>query len=237
MVAQGLHKGRTRVVQGSLEVFGAWQLVEIVGYAKIVYLCNLMKRLFYLCFAVMLAGLLAGCGDGDYAPKPTAYLRLTYPPHAYHRFDTVGMPFVFEVADEATITLKKNTRTDKWLDLEYPNYRAVVFLTYKTMGSRDDLAKYIDESQEMLKTHYGIASGIDEQQLINDAGRVYASTFRLGGRSVASTYQFWATDSTHHFLHGSFYLDRTPNNDSLQPLITYIQDDLDHLLETLEWRK
>ena len=67
-----------------------------------------MKRLFYSVFLLLVMALtVAGCGGGDYAPKPTAYLRLSYPPHSYHRFDTVGMPFVFEVADGATLTLKK----------------------------------------------------------------------------------------------------------------------------------
>lgn len=182
--------------------------------------------------------MLAACGGGgDYTPKPTAYLRLSFPEHSYRVYDTLPLPMTFECADGAVIDWKKNTARDKWLDLLYPQYRGVVFLSYKAINGKDDLAKQVNDANELLKTHYGIASGIDEQIYVNDAARVYASTFRLGGRNVASTYQFWATDSSRHFLHGSFYLDRTPNNDSLQPLLQYIQEDLDHLLETLRWRE
>lgn len=194
-------------------------------------------KMRYILLSLVVACLVAACGDGHYAPKPTAYLRLTFPPHAYQSYDTLPLPFTFELSQQASVQWKKNERGDKWLDLEYPAYGGVVFISYKAMRDRRDLAKNIDDSYEMLKTHYGIASGIDEQVFCNADRRVYATTNRLGGKNVASTYQFWATDSLHHFLHGSFYLDRTPNNDSLQPLIQYIQTDLDHMIETLQWRE
>ncbi|MBR1793154.1 MAG: hypothetical protein IJ764_05890 [Bacteroidales bacterium] len=181
--------------------------------------------------------LMAACsGSGGYTPKPTAYLRLTLPQHSYQLYDTVALPFVFECAEGTTIEWKRNTSQDKWFDLIYPQYRGVIFISYKAMQSKADLSRQVNDANELLKAHYGIASGVDEQLYVNNEAQVYASTFRLSGRSVASTYQFWATDSIHHFIHGSFYLDRTPNNDSLQPLISYIQSDLDHFLESLRWR-
>ncbi len=164
-------------------------------------------------------------------------MRLTYPPHSYQTLDTAALPFTFEYANSATITFKKNTISDKWIDLEYPYYNGIVFLTYHRLDSHKDLVEHIDHSYEMIKTHFGIANGIDEQQFVRPEAHVYATTTRLSGKNVATTYQFWATDSVQHFLHGVFYLNQTPNNDSLQPLITYLQDDLDHLLETLRWNK
>ena len=65
---------------------------------------------------------------------------------------------------------------------------------------------------------------------------MHSTVWRLRGRNVASTYQFFATDSLHHFLRGALYINRTPNNDSLAPVLEYIQADLDHLIETLRWR-
>ena len=53
---------------------------------------------------------------------------------------------------------------------------------------------------------------------------------------MASTCQFWLTDSSRHFLRGALYLNHTPNNDSLAPVIDYIQTDIEHLVETLRWR-
>ena len=63
-----------------------------------------------------------------------------------------------------------------------------------------------------------------------------STTYHLKGQNVASTYQFWATDSTRHFLRGSLYIDCTPNNDSLAPVLTYIQEDINHLIESIRWR-
>ena len=58
----------------------------------------------------------------------------------------------------------------------------------------------------------------------------------ISGRNVATTYQFIATDSTAHFLHGEIIIDQTPNNDSLAPMLEYMQTDVDNLIKTLRWR-
>ena len=64
-----------------------------------------------------------------------------------------------------------------------------------------------------------------------------ATTYQLKGSKVASTYQFWVSDTTSHFLRGALFLDRTPNNDSLAPVLDYLQHDLRHLVESIRWRE
>ena len=94
----------------------------------------------------------------------------------------------------------------------------------------------MDTSYKFLETHFNYSSGIDEQQFVDPTHRIYGTTYRLKGQNVASTYQFWVTDSTRHFLRGSLYIDCTPNNDSLAPVLTYIQEDMNHLIESIRWR-
>jgi hypothetical protein len=48
---------------------------------------------------------------------------------------------------------------------------------------------------------------------------------------------FVTTDSTTNFLRGALYFNTATDNDSLQPIITYIRHDILHLLNTLKWRK
>ena len=210
--------------------------------------------------------LFAACGGGDYTPKPQAFLRIDMPEHDYWLVDTlpttidgqtmpsVVLPFLFEANDSAELTLKKprqvatfmadgSVKPDRlkydevWLDINYPRWNGVVFLTYKRLRNADDLRGQTDTSLRLLEGHYQFSSGVDERAYSDPDNRVYGTVYHLHGSKVASTYQFWVTDSARHFLRGAFYLNRTPNNDSLAPVIDYVQADIDHLIETLRWRQ
>ena len=194
-----------------------------------------MKRLFPLLIVVLT--LFYGCHPRiDYTPKPSAYLRFDFPAKSYAVFDTAALPFTFERATNSLVAMKKDTRQDKWVDITYPHYNGVEFLSYKPLRGPQDLASQIDTSYELLKMHFDHSTGVDESQFYNPSHHVFATTYLLKGSNVASTYQFWVTDSVNHFLRGSLYLDCTPNNDSLAPVLDYLRQDLNHLLETLEWR-
>jgi gliding motility-associated lipoprotein GldD len=119
----------------------------------------------------------------------------------------------------------------------YPQWDGVVFLTYKQLNGRDDLRGQIDTSSRMLEKHYQFTSGIDEQVFESEDHTVHAVRWHLKGSRVASTYQFYATDSVRHFLRGALYINHAPNNDSLAPALEYMQRDIDHLIETLRWRQ
>lgn len=182
--------------------------------------------------------LFIGCrGSSDDIPKPKAYLRFDFPPKVYSTYDTAALPFTFERASEAHCVMKKDLFRDKWVDVLYPTRKGVMFLTYKRMQGSRELAGQIDTSYELLKQHFNYSSGVEEEHFVNPASHVYATTYHLKGNNVASTFQFYATDSIHHFLRGSLYLDQTPDNDSLAPLLDYLQQDVVHLIETLQWRE
>ena len=208
---------------------------------------------------VAVATVLAGCGGGDFTPKPRAYLRIDMPEHDYwlvdslcsHPGDTLvfgtdtmiaitgsckTFPFTFEANTRAELRDKDAPKGEEWVDLLYPEWDGVVFLTYKRLHGADDLRGQTDTSSRLLEKHYQFTSGIDEQEYSNPEANVYGTVYRLRGSRVASTYQFWLTDRERHFLRGALYLNKVPNNDSLAPVIEYIQADLDHLVETLRWR-
>ena len=44
------------------------------------------------------------------------------------------------------------------------------------------------------------------------------------------------TDSTEHFLRGALYFNVEPNNDSLAPVLTFIEEDVRHLVNTFRWK-
>lgn len=205
------------------------------------------------------AAICTACGGGDYSPKPQAYLRIDMPEHSYWLVDSLRIhpgdtlvsgtdtmvaitgscktfPFTFEANECVELKEKGAPKGEEWLDLVYPQWDGVVFLTYKRLRSPADLRGQIDTSAHLLENHYQFASGIDEQVFENDDHTVHAVKWHLKGKNVASTYQFYATDSLHHFLRGALFVNHTPNNDSLAPLLEYMQRDIDHLIETLRWR-
>lgn len=197
-----------------------------------------VRKVSYVGMPLLIAALLlAACGGGnDYTPKPQAYLRIDLPRHVYAVYDTVALPFSFEMNKQAVVTWKKDTPEEQWVDVTYPKYKGYVFLTYKQMKGPKSLAEEVDISQRFLQTHYAHSTGIDENQFIDRGNHVYGTTYHLKGQNVACTYLFWATDSVRHFLRGSLYIDCTPNNDSLAPVLTYIQEDVNHLIESVRWR-
>lgn len=188
-----------------------------------------------ICFALA-AMLFAGCGGGDYTPKPQAYIRIDMPEHSYTVCDTAVLPFTFEVGDAVELNHKKNTAGEVWLDLNYPQWDGVVYLTYRRLHSPADLRGQIDTSSRYLEQHYQFASGVEEQGYSDPDNRVFGTVNYLRGNKVASTCQFWLTDSTRNYLRGALFLNRIPNNDSLAPVLNYIQEDIEHLVETLRWR-
>lgn len=218
-----------------------------------------MKTNKILTIMFLVSLLFVSCGGGDYSPKPQAYLRIDMPEHNYwlvdslcsHPGDTLvfgtdtmiaitgsckTFPFTFEANTRVELREKDAPKGEEWVDLLYPEWDGVVFLTYKRLSGPDDLRGQTDTSSRLLEKHYQFTSGIDEKLFEDTIRHVYATAWHLRGRNVASTYQFMATDRERHFLRGALFINRAPNNDSLAPVLEYIQTDLDHLIETLRWR-
>lgn len=221
-----------------------------------------MKKEIVLIVGLLLACMMVSCHNNDYTPKPQAYLRIDMPEHNYWLVDTLPtfkagdtimyggdtmvildgspymmFPFIFEANQCVELAEKDSPKGEVWLDIRYPQWDGVVFLSYKYLDTPDDLRGQTDTSLRLLESHYQFASGVEESHYDDAERHVHGTIFRLGGRRVASTYQFWVTDSAHHFLRGALYLNKAPNNDSLAPVINYIQTDIDHLIETLRWRQ
>jgi gliding motility-associated lipoprotein GldD len=85
--------------------------------------------------------------------------------------------------------------------------------------------------------HIGKATRIRELSFEDHENRVFGMIFDIQGSGVASMYQFYITDSLRHFVRGALYFNHVPNNDSLAPVIDFLKIDIDHLIETFQWRR
>lgn len=193
-----------------------------------------MKKLIFLFPVACL--LFCACGGDDYVPKPKAYIRIDMPQKDYQLYDTTALPFTFECPREAVVNWKQNDSRTKYFDILYPQYKGIINLTYKHFRSMDDFNSLVDTASRMLALHHSQSTGEKEMTLRDPDGKVYATIVKVGGKNAGSTYQFWLTDSTEHFLRGALFLNYTPNNDSLAPVIEYLQKDVDRIIETLKWR-
>lgn len=180
---------------------------------------------FGFTFAVLL--LLTGCKE-EIIPKPPGHLRLEYPLANYTQFQS-DCPFGFALNTKAIIKEKGDCN----YTITYPKMKATIFLTYKPV--QGNLEALLRDTQKLTYKHVIKADNILEQPYINAKQGVYGMFYRLGG-NAATNANFYVTDSTHHFLSGSMYFYAKPNFDSIMPAADYIKNDMQNLIETLQWK-
>lgn len=189
-----------------------------------------------VCLFAILILTFMGCGS-DPIPKPKGYLRLEYPEANYTKY-IKQLPFTFEknqISDTVKIKRIPNDPTSFGLNLEYSKLKGTIYLTYKTVNSKEQLTKFLKDAQNFTQEHTRKADEITEQVYENKERRVYGMFYEVGG-NAASQSQFYITDSIKHFLTGSLYFYAKPNYDSILPAAHYLQKDIKHIMETIEWK-
>ena len=193
-------------------------------------------RLFLLGFILTLFS----CGtsseeEKSFMPRPKGFPLIDIPVHQYQSVEN-GHPFSFDLSKEAVV--KKDTfaiSEPHWMYIYYPRWDAFIQLTYKSVGGdRKKLDKMIRDSYILASKHQMKANRIEDAILTTRDGRK-ATVIELEGE-VATPFQFFATDSTTHFLRGAVYLNTAMKNDSLSPVIRYLKEDAIHLIQTLRWK-
>jgi hypothetical protein len=64
---------------------------------------------------------------------------------------------------------------------------------------------------------------------------VHGVFFDIGG-NTATAKRFFVSDSVKHFLVGALYFDVAPNEDSLRIVNQFLQEDMQHLINTFQWK-
>lgn len=193
----------------------------------------MIQKLTYLLLGLLL---LNSCAE-DPVPKPKGYLRLEYPEATYKSYNK-QLPFSFErntLSDTVKIKTIPNDPSSFGLNLEYEKLKGTIYLTYKTIYNEEELTKFLKDAQNFTQEHTRKADEIVEQVYDNKERKVYGMFYEVGG-NAASQSQFYVTDSTKHFLTGSLYFYAKPNYDSILPAANYLQKDIKHIMETVEWK-
>lgn len=167
-------------------------------------------------------------------PKNRGFLRIDLPKETSYETYDASTPFQFESSEYASIHQSKKMGSNSWFNVDYAAWKGRIYLSYFQLNDTS-LNALIEDSRRFAYKHTVKASSIDEAMFSFESKQVYGILYDIGG-DVASSVQFYATDSSKHFLMGSLYFNCEPNRDSLDPVISYIRQDMLHLIETLEWK-
>jgi gliding motility-associated lipoprotein GldD len=198
-----------------------------------------MYRFIFSIFLPLFLLFVSGCKKGEddqtYIPKPKGYNRIELPAHDYRQL-AEQHPYTFQYSKFAVVEPDTFKLAEKdWIFINYPQFKANIQLTYKPLNNDPArLRAFIDDTYKLASKHQIRASSIQEQRVLSKSGRT-AILFKIEG-DVPSPYQFYTTDSTGHFLRGAIYFPTATKNDSLAPVIDYLQADMLQLLNTLKWR-
>lgn len=192
-----------------------------------------LKKAFHL--SLLLVGIISliACGS-DYFPKPRAYFRIDLPEKNYRHLDST-YPFSFDYPIYSSISQDKNSPHEKnWININFTDFKGSLHLSYKRVNG--NLVKYMEDSRTLAFKHIPKASAIDNRLIINKESKVFGLIYEISGSGAASPYQFFVTDSLNHFLRGALYFNIVPNNDSLAPVIDFLKQDIEHLIQSFEWK-
>ena len=185
--------------------------------------------------ALAIAFVVVSCDDNDsYLPKPRGYFRIDLPEKAYTKVDTIER-YSFECPQYAYITPDPFSPLEKnWANIEMPQFKGSIHLTHKDVNG--NLGEYLEDVHTMVTKHLQKANGVRDSLIFNEEHNVYGLFIEMDGKGVATPMQFYLTDSTKNFVRGALYFNFQPNNDSMQPVINFIREDIDHMINTFEWK-
>lgn len=181
---------------------------------------------------------LAAC-NSDYPYKPRGYYRIDFPEKSYRKFDRPGFPYTFEYpvygqVVQDSLFFEQQTENPYWINVDFPQFGSRIHLSYKDVRRHPFDSLVNDAFTLSYKQHTYKASAIEPEPFTTPNG-INGVYFILKG-NTATANQFFLTDSVRHFVRGALYFSATPNEDSLRPVNAFLKKDVEHLINTLQWR-
>jgi gliding motility-associated lipoprotein GldD len=187
---------------------------------------------FLLLVTVLITSIFSSC-EQPYSPKPRGYFRIDLPEKSYVEFDT-NFPYYFEKPVYALATKDPHSPDEKyWINLNFTPFNATLHISYKKVEG--NLITYLEDAHKLVTKHIPKADAISDSLIVDRDRNVFGLIYEIEGSGAASPCQFFLTDSISHFVRGALYFNVVPNNDSLEPVIDFITDDIEHLIDTFKW--
>jgi gliding motility-associated lipoprotein GldD len=193
----------------------------------------LKSKLFLYSVSFTITIVMVSCEEENNFPHPLGYYRIYLPKEREYKAYSGDCSYSFEHPNYSTIVVQDNCNNN----LYFPKFNATVYGTFLklTDSPNNDFFYHSEFSRKLAYKHRIKADRIEEETVFNDSINVYGVVYTIDG-NVASNYQFFLTDSNDNFYRGSLYFNIAPNTDSIKPVLNYIRDDINHLIETFSWK-
>lgn len=198
-----------------------------------------MSRIAFTFFSLLILSAFISCHT-EVTPKPTAYPRIVFPEKtSEYIYDYPGCPYTFMLPDYY-ITQRKTQFFDEditsncWLNIECSDLNATIYLSYKTLSPGQTLMRLVEEAYNLTYKHTNKADYIQPREIDNGNG-VVGLIYYVGG-DAASNIQFFITDTVSHFVRGALYIYSRPNADSLKPVVDFMVNDIEGILQSWRWK-
>jgi len=198
--------------------------------------CN-FKFILILAMVYGLLSVVSSC-NSPFTPKPKGYFQIPFPERKYQLFNQPDYPYSFEypvysnVVKDSTF-FGEATENPWWVNIEFPQFTGKIYISYKEIGP-NKFDKLLNDAFNLTNKHSQKAYSIDDSLIITP-NNVTGMFFNVGG-DVATSYQFFLTDSTRHFLRGALYFEASPNQDSISVVNNFVAEDMRHLINTFRWK-
>jgi len=165
-------------------------------------------------------------------PKPCAYYRIDLPEHQYEKF-TGYSDFSFDLSTYSKVEPEIDPVKGEWFNIHYPAFNAKIHCSYFPI-KQSQLNTFLEDNHKLVYRHAIKANDITQQTFSNPEKKIYGILYHLEG-NVATPLQFVITDSLSHFFRASLLFNTVPNQDSIAPVLNYIEEDVKQLIESFEW--
>lgn len=199
----------------------------------------IMRRIASIFLALVIVCAFVACNT-SVTPRPTAYPRIIFPEKTTEfRCDYPGCPYTFVLPGYYTTQRKtqffdEDISNDCWLNVECTALNATIYLSYKTLSPGQTLLRLVEEAYNLTYKHTGKADYIQPREIDNGHGGV-GLIYYVGGEA-ASNIQFFITDTVSNFVRGALYIYSRPNADSLKPVVDFLVDDIEGILQSWRWK-
>lgn len=193
-----------------------------------------MKRHVVFCIFILLMAL-NSCTSNNYSPKPRGYFNIELPPKAYGHFDE-SCPFTFDYPVYAKMLPDRSADTRPcWYNLTFAQFNARLHLTYYDISSKSEYYGLIEDARTLAFKHTVKANAIDQKVINYPEKKLYGIYYAIEG-NTASSVQFFLTDSVRHYFRAALYFNERPQYDSIQPVVSFIKEDLNRMIDTFKWK-
>lgn len=192
-------------------------------------------KIIFPCLIFTVVMTLISCQNTDYSPKPRGFYRIEFPAKSYKEIKT-GCPFTFEMPTYSVLSDDHSKQANPcWKNIDFPQFNARLHISYSEITPTSTLEQLTEDARSFAFKHTTKATAIESKRINKKDKKLFGIEYIIQG-NTASNYQFYVTDESKNYVRGALYFNEKPNLDSIQPVLNFIKEDIEHIITTFSWK-